>query len=133
MELKWYQVTGQNGSPIGGAMLMEDDRATAYIAMLTRVEPTLAVCEIGTPPGTTLLSKVRGYALGHYDCGGWDVIVECWSDAELAEAITPAETIEQALYNTPLAACVDVWADRQADAAVEGCTGDQFCSYHKHV
>ena len=36
-----------------------------------------------------LVAYVKRYALDHYNEGGWDYIVECYSDAELAEIIGP--------------------------------------------
>ena len=65
-------------------------------------------------PMSTLIEQVKQYALDHYTDGGWDVIVECWSDAEIAVKIGSAATLEEALNEfRPL---VEVWADRQADA-----------------
>lgn len=64
----------------------------------------------------TLVDFIKGYALAHYEDGGWDVVVECWDDAEIAEflrennAATPTEAVEAF---DPI---VGVWADRQADA-----------------
>jgi hypothetical protein len=61
-----------------------------------------------------LVGIVKAYASEHYDAGGWDVIVECWDDAQLADAIgyasTPAGAIDK------LRPVVSVWADQQADA-----------------
>ena len=34
-----------------------------------------------------MVSAVKTYALAHYNEGGWDSIVECYEDAELAEEI----------------------------------------------
>jgi len=36
-----------------------------------------------------LVEAVKRYALDHYNQGGWDYIVECYSDTELAEIIGP--------------------------------------------
>lgn len=38
----------------------------------------------------TLISHVKEHALLNYTTGGWDYIVECWSDAEIGEAILNA-------------------------------------------
>ena len=65
-------------------------------------------------PMSTLIEQVKQYALDHYTDGGWDVVVECWSDAEIAVKIGYAVTLEEALNEfRPL---IEVWADRQADA-----------------
>ena len=48
-----------------------------------------------TPDGKTtaeLVQAVRDYALTWYDDGGWDLVVESWSDAEIAETIQGAKT-----------------------------------------
>ena len=34
-----------------------------------------------------LVQAVKGYALAHYGQDGWDYIVECWTDEEIAEEI----------------------------------------------
>ena len=39
-----------------------------------------------------LVQAVRDYALTWYDDGGWDLVVESWSDAEIEEAIQGAKT-----------------------------------------
>ena len=59
-----------------------------------------------------LVTAVQAYALAHYDEGGWDVVYEAYSPAELAEAIGGATTIRGALaqFQGP----VNVWAERQA-------------------
>lgn len=61
-----------------------------------------------------LIAAVKRYATDHYTDGGWDVIVECFTDEELDVAIGKATTLRGALYK--LRAPVSVWADRQADA-----------------
>ena len=59
-----------------------------------------------------LVTAVQAYALAHYDEGGWDVVYEAYSPAELAEAIGGATTIRGALakFQGP----VNVWAEPQA-------------------
>jgi hypothetical protein len=58
-----------------------------------------------------LVTAVQAYALAHYNEGGWDVVYEAYSPAELAEAIGGATTIRGALakFRGP----VSVWAERQ--------------------
>ena len=38
----------------------------------------------------TLIDEVKAHAQTNYDKGGWDVIVECWTDSEIAEFLTKA-------------------------------------------
>lgn len=61
-----------------------------------------------------LIEAVKSHALAHYTDGGWDVVVECYSDDEVAEVIGKATTVAGALRK--FAPLVDVWSDRQADA-----------------
>ena len=66
-----------------------------------------------------LVEAVKAHALVHYAEGGWDVIVECWDDQQIADAITnaigPIRTAEQAIAHFR-DGVVAVWADQQADA-----------------
>lgn len=59
---------------------------------------------------------VMRHAKAHYEDGGWDVVVECWTLEEIQRVIDEdrCATLEDALRS--FAALVDVWADRQADA-----------------
>lgn len=34
-----------------------------------------------------IVEGVKAHALAHYNDGGWDVIVECWTDAEIGEHV----------------------------------------------
>jgi hypothetical protein len=64
-----------------------------------------------------LVAAVKAYAIENYTEGGWDVIVEAWDDAEIAETIGRATTVKGALAK--FADVVDVYSDRQAYAAQE--------------
>lgn len=44
-----------------------------------------------------LIAAVKAHALANYDADGWDFIVECWEDREIAEAITGATTEAEAI------------------------------------
>lgn len=61
-----------------------------------------------------LAQQLMAYAEGHYEDGGWDVIVECWSEEDIIAQIGKARTLAGAIKK--FAWLVDVWADRQADA-----------------
>lgn len=37
--------------------------------------------------GLSLVECVKRYATDHYNEGGWDYIIECYTDAELADII----------------------------------------------
>lgn len=63
-----------------------------------------------------LVKALRAHALANYEKGGWDVIVECWSDEEIAKQLTEdgAVTLEDAIKS--FAPQIEVWAERQAEA-----------------
>jgi hypothetical protein len=61
-----------------------------------------------------LVQQVKWHAEEHYNDGGWDVIVECWDDEQIANQIGRARTVEGAVKK--FKDVVSVWADRQADA-----------------
>jgi hypothetical protein len=61
-----------------------------------------------------LIAAVKAHALDHYEDGGWDVIIECWDDEQIAEQIGDAKTVQGALRK--FEGVVGVYADREADA-----------------
>jgi len=63
---------------------------------------------------TELVAAVKLHAHEHYDEGGWDVVVETYDDAQIAQVIGLARTEAGAIAK--FADLVSVWADRQADA-----------------
>ena len=72
------------------------------------------------PNNTTNMNKeeiakyIYNYAQEHYEDGGWDVIVECWTINDIMERIEDGDSKEDALKH--FEGVVDVWADQQADA-----------------
>lgn len=44
-----------------------------------------------------LVEAVRAHATAKYNTGGWDILVECWSDAEIVECIGTAKTAAGAI------------------------------------
>lgn len=60
------------------------------------------------------IQAVKDYAQTHYNDGGWDVVIECWSDEDIAKCIEGARTPKGAIRK--VAVIVGVYADRQADA-----------------
>jgi hypothetical protein len=67
-------------------------------------------------PLRVLVEAVKAHALAHYNDGGWDFIIECWTDEMLAREITGdgATTASEAIKAFEF--FVDVMADRQAEA-----------------
>jgi hypothetical protein len=141
MELVQWNVV-HNGevdySPWGSPWVCSVERA---IHVAERLGPDTQIWP-AVPQELSLVEQIEAYARAHYDTGGWDVIVECWSPEQIEKALSvwgpsdthphQAATLEEAITKSTLASVIDVWADRQADAAVEGCTGDRFCQYHTH-
>jgi len=48
---------------------------------------------------TNLVTAVRQYATENYEQDGWDILVECWSDEEIVEAIGDATSVGLAIGN----------------------------------
>jgi hypothetical protein len=44
-----------------------------------------------------VIKAVKDHALDNYNHGGWDYLVECWEDEEIASEIRPGDTAEQAI------------------------------------
>jgi hypothetical protein len=63
-----------------------------------------------------LVEAVKDHALAHYNDGGWDVIVECYEDAEIAAVIGKARTVKGAIAK--FRGAVDIYAEREADAEI---------------
>jgi hypothetical protein len=63
-----------------------------------------------------IILAVTKHANEHYEDGGWDVLVECWSYNDYMEffAKNPVYSVQEALDR--LLPLVEVWAERQADA-----------------
>lgn len=43
------------------------------------------------------VNAVKAYALANYNKDGWDYVVECWSDGEIAEQIQSCKTEKEAI------------------------------------
>ena len=42
---------------------------------------------------TDLIAAVREYALANYEKDGWDYLIECWSDEDIAGEIGKSRTV----------------------------------------
>lgn len=62
-----------------------------------------------------IIAQVKAHALDNYSNGGWDVVVECWTDTDIRLRIGNATTLERALER--MSEIVDVYAEREADSA----------------
>jgi hypothetical protein len=66
-----------------------------------------------TPKRREMIAKVRAHATANYS-NGWDVVVECYTDEQIAEVIGRARTTVGALAKfVPI---IEARADRQAEA-----------------
>jgi hypothetical protein len=45
-----------------------------------------------TETAAQMVAAVKAHALASYEKNGWDFIVECWDDAEIAERIAGCRT-----------------------------------------
>lgn len=64
-----------------------------------------------------LVTAVRTHALANYAKGGWDYIVECWSDDDIRAAIGTARTESGAIKK--VAAAIKPLADYRDDIRAE--------------
>ena len=69
-----------------------------------------------TPKRRELIAAIRNHANKNYS-RGWDVVVECYTDGEIADVIGRARTVKGALAK--FSAIIDVVSDRQAEAAYQ--------------
>jgi hypothetical protein len=60
-----------------------------------------------------LVDAVRDYAVDHYEQAGWDIVVECYTDEELAAEIGRARTVKGAIRN--VGAAVGVYDGKRRD------------------
>lgn len=44
-----------------------------------------------------LVQAVKRHAIDHYEQGGWDIVVECWSDARIAIVCAGCKTVKGAI------------------------------------
>jgi hypothetical protein len=64
----------------------------------------------------TLRERLKAHASAHYEDGGWDVIVECWSDAQIDKVLVDDAVTSFSAALASFEPLIGVWADRQADA-----------------
>ena len=65
-----------------------------------------------------MVKAVRAHAKAHYEKGGWDILVECWDDAQILEAIgNRVRTVNGAIASCYYA--LKPSADQRADIMAE--------------
>ena len=60
-----------------------------------------------------LIESVKSHAQEHYNTGGWDHVVECLSDDDIANMITGQNSVTAAI------AAVKIYADERGEARQE--------------
>jgi len=65
---------------------------------------------------STLVDSVKRHALDHYNDGGWDVLVEAWTDAEILAHLTTVGAKTEAEAISAFSHLAEVWRERQEDA-----------------
>lgn len=60
-----------------------------------------------------LVEAVRDFAILHYEVGGWDVVVECWSDYDIYEEVKNCRTEKGAI--TKVAKAAGTYNDYRAE------------------
>lgn len=66
----------------------------------------------------SLVQAVKDHAKAHYEEGGWDMVVECYEDREIAEAIEGCTTKEEAIAR--LGEIAGIYHDRRKGAWADG-------------
>mgnify|MGYP000517409910 CR=1 FL=1 len=66
----------------------------------------------------TLIEAVKNHAKANYEVGGWDMVVECYEDAEIGEAIAGCATVEEAIAEVGKTA--SLYHERRQEAWSEG-------------
>lgn len=66
-----------------------------------------------------MVAAVKLYAREHYAIGGWDSIVECYSDEELAEEINRGNSCTIAEAIAYVGKGCEVWDDYRRDIEAE--------------
>jgi hypothetical protein len=71
------------------------------------------------PTVEKMILTVREYATAHYDEGGWDYIVECWSDEDIAQILAEEQchSLKQAVKT--IQSIVQVMDDRRREVMAE--------------
>jgi hypothetical protein len=63
-----------------------------------------------------LVEHLKAHAMKNYNVSGWSVIVECWSDQMLFDALASDDCRTSADAIASFEGVVSVWGDQMADA-----------------
>jgi hypothetical protein len=53
--------------------------------------------EVAADDAVDVVEAIKNYATAHYNEGGWDILVECHTDQEIAEALGNTTSLKQAI------------------------------------
>lgn len=70
-------------------------------------------------PRQELIDAVKAHALANYETGGWDFVVECWDDAEIAEALAEAGATTEAEAIAAVAETAGLLDERRQEVRAE--------------
>jgi len=65
-----------------------------------------------------MIPVIRKYALENYEKNGWDVLVECWEDKDILEAIGNTSSLEVAIKK--IGRILKVGHDQMIDSWADG-------------
>ncbi len=66
-----------------------------------------------------LIAAVKAHAVANYETGGWDFIVECWDDSDIAEALDEAGAATEAEAIAAVAGTAGLLDERRAEVRAE--------------
>jgi hypothetical protein len=65
----------------------------------------------------TLVAGVKKHAKANYNDDGWDMVVECMEDSEIADEVVGCETVEQAIAK--VGEIASLYDERRKDVQAE--------------
>lgn len=78
----------------GNGLWADDNFCTSHAEIDAKLNQYAEIAGAADP---ALIRAVREFALLNYNIGGWDFLVECWADADIAETIAGAKTAAAAI------------------------------------
>ena len=59
-----------------------------------------------------LIEAVKAHSIDNYEKGGWDVLVECWNDEDIAKYLTESKVKNETEAIEAFGVLASVWAER---------------------
>lgn len=54
-----------------------------------------------------IIDRIRQHAITHYEENGWDILVECWTDADILERIDGKNAEEAIVHLLDILSVID--------------------------